>query len=110
MQIVYQAANSLDAHVVKDVLRQQGIAAVVLGEHLQGAVGELQAANLVRLEVADEDVDAARRVVAEWEAANPAPEQGGTTHRSATVQGSTFWLALGAAYMAGLATAALLLR
>lgn len=53
------------------MLRQHGISAVVLGEHLQGALGELPAGALVRLVVDDEHYPAARAVIAQWEAQQP---------------------------------------
>lgn len=43
MKIVYDAHHSLDAHVVKNLLENEGIAAFIQGEHLQGGVGELAA-------------------------------------------------------------------
>ena len=88
MKIVYEAANSLDAHVVQDVLRQHHIAAIVLGEHLQGAVGDLQAANLVRVEVPDEDAQRARDIVVDWDRSNPGDLAGnGRTRLASPEQG-----------------------
>ena len=37
MQIVYRAANIIDANLVKGVLEQAGIPAFVSGEYLTGA-------------------------------------------------------------------------
>lgn len=69
---VFEAANLVEAHMVQDLLRQQGLPARVEGEYLQGAMGELPARGLVRVVVEDEaDVAAARRVIAEFEAAQP---------------------------------------
>jgi len=68
MQNVYQAANAVEAHMLADLLRQQGIDATVMGEHLQGAVGELPAAGLIRLVVAEEDHARAREIIDRWEA------------------------------------------
>lgn len=73
MKTVYEASHATEAHMLVDLLKQQGIGAHILGEHLQGAIGELPAAGLVRVVVEDEDVDAARAVIADWEGANPAP-------------------------------------
>ncbi|GAA6143242.1 DUF2007 domain-containing protein [Hydrogenophaga sp. 5NK40-0174] len=103
MQIVYQAANSLEAHVVKDVLRQQGISSVVLGEHLQGAMGELPAANLVRVEVDDQEVDRARELISEWEAASPQDDGSSLQSRNASAGRSGSWLSLGLACGLGIA-------
>src|SRR5690606_21937966 len=64
----------VQAHLLQDVLRQHGIASHVQGEHLQGAIGELPAGNLVRLLVDDADYDPARRALDEWERAAPMDE------------------------------------
>lgn len=69
MKTVYEAANALEAHMLADVLKQEGITAQVLGGFLTGAVGELPAAGLVRLMVDDEDFDRARVVIERWESA-----------------------------------------
>lgn len=71
MQTVYEAANAVEAHMLQDVLKQQGLAALVLGEHLQGGVGELPAAGLVRLVTDDLDAERARQLIAQWEATQP---------------------------------------
>ncbi len=73
MRTLYQASNALEAHMLVDVLRQQGLHAHIAGEHLQGAVGELPAGGLVRLLIEDADYAAARRALADWEAAQPDP-------------------------------------
>ena len=71
MRSVYEPSSAIQAHVLQDVLRQHGISSHVAGEHLQGAIGELPAGNLVRLLVSEEDWPAARRAVLEWESAPP---------------------------------------
>jgi hypothetical protein len=71
MKTLYQAANAIEAHMLSEMLRQQGIAAQVLGEHLQGGVGELPAAGLIRLVVDEQDYSAARAVVEQWDAEQP---------------------------------------
>lgn len=72
MQTLYEAANALEAHMLRDLLRQQGIQAELHGEHLPGALGELPAAGLVRLVVDEADHPRARQVVEQWDAAQPA--------------------------------------
>ncbi len=57
--------------MLQDVLKQQGLTALVLGEHLQGGVGELPAAGLVRLVTDDLDAERARQLIAQWEATQP---------------------------------------
>ena len=41
MQIVYRAANIIDANLVKNALDAEGIPAFVGGQYLTGAIGEL---------------------------------------------------------------------
>lgn len=70
MVVVYEAEHVIDAHLMRGRLEAEGIAAVVLGEWLTGALGELPASGLLRVAVADAAADAARAVVAEWRAAD----------------------------------------
>jgi hypothetical protein len=72
MRTVYEAASAIEAHMLLDLLRQQGLSAQIHGEHLQGAIGELPAAGLVRLVIDEADFDAARAVIDRWESAQPA--------------------------------------
>jgi len=53
MQLVYQAENLFDAHLVKHALENAGIPAFVLGESLLGAGGELPLFGLLRVCVPD---------------------------------------------------------
>lgn len=68
---VFEAANLVEAHMVQDLLRQQGLQARVEGEYLPGAMGELPARGLVRVVVDEMDAPAACRVIAEFEAEQP---------------------------------------
>ena len=40
MKTVFSAAHSLEAHMVKNLLEIERINAFILGEHLQGGVGD----------------------------------------------------------------------
>jgi hypothetical protein len=76
MKTLYEPSNALEAHMLHDLLPQEGIPTRVDGAYLQGAVGELPASGLVRLVVEDEDYEQARAVIRRWEAtevADPAP-------------------------------------
>ncbi|WAJ70287.1 DUF2007 domain-containing protein [Catenovulum adriaticum] len=44
--LIYQASNNIQAHCLKGMLEQTGIAVTLTGEALQGAVGELPATGL----------------------------------------------------------------
>lgn len=63
----YEAANGLEAHMIADLLKQEGIEAEVSGQHLQGAVGELPAAGLVRVLVEEDQYLQARAIIQRWE-------------------------------------------
>lgn len=74
MKRIYEAANSIEAHMIVHLLTEAGIGAHVQGEHLQSGAGELPLGGLVGVIVDDEDVIPARRLIKEWEALTPAPE------------------------------------
>lgn len=69
MKTVFDASSNIEAHLVMHQLQQAGIAAAIEGEYLQGGIGELPAAGNVRVVVPDNDVEAARQVIADWDAA-----------------------------------------
>ena len=71
MKTVYEASNTLDAHMILNVIEQSGISGWVDGEYLQGGIGEIQAMGIVRVLVNDNDYQQARDVVAQWEAEQP---------------------------------------
>jgi hypothetical protein len=70
MIIIYHAANSLDAHMIKGLLEQYHIRAFVQGEYLQGGVGQLPTAGLVTVSVDNMHQAEARNIIDEWEAAS----------------------------------------
>ena len=67
MRTVCEPSNSLEGHMLQDLLKQRGISARLEGAGLQSGVGELPAIGLVRLLVADDDFDEARAVIEEWD-------------------------------------------
>ncbi len=69
MITIYRAANTVDAHLIRQMLEAEGIYAFIQGEYLQGAVGELPANTEVLVQVSDEHYAAARAVVQRWESA-----------------------------------------
>jgi hypothetical protein len=71
MKTLYEAANAVEAHMLRDLLEQEGITAQVQGEYLQSGIGELPAAGLVRLTVDEADFPQARALVERWDAAQP---------------------------------------
>ena len=71
MKTVFEASTGLEAHMIVNLLQQEGIDCRVDGEYLQGGVGELQAMNIVRVLVDDHDFEKARAVINEWDARQP---------------------------------------
>lgn len=71
MKLLYEAANAIEAHLIKNILEQEQITAFIQGEALQGGIGDLQAFGLVRLMVIEEDYLKARSIVDDWETAEP---------------------------------------
>lgn len=75
MQIVYHAAHSADAQLVRGLLAQEGIESFVFGDVLEGGAGVLPVGGSVRVEVADEHAAEARAIIEQWQtAAVPADE------------------------------------
>jgi hypothetical protein len=71
MRLLYEAANGIEAHMILDLLTQEGITARTDGEYLQGAVGGLPASGIVRVMVDEEQYGAGREVIDRWNAAQP---------------------------------------
>jgi putative signal transducing protein len=69
MKSVFDASSNIEAHLVVHQLQQAGIEAAIQGEFLQGGIGELPAAGNIRVMVGEDDVDEARQVIADWDAA-----------------------------------------
>lgn len=63
MKTLYRASNTLEAHIVLNLLRQMGIEGYISGEYLQGAMGELPAVDLVRVMVHEDDYDDALAII-----------------------------------------------
>ncbi len=60
MMTVYNALNSIEGHIIKNLLEQQEIPAYVLGERLQSGVGEVPTIGLIRVSVSDTDYPRAK--------------------------------------------------
>lgn len=68
MKLVYEAANSLEGHMVLNLLVQVDLSARIDGEYLQGGIGELQAFGAIRIMVEEDDYIAAKEIVQDWDA------------------------------------------
>lgn len=73
MQRIYEPADMLEAEMLRGMLAAEGIEAFLSGSHLIGAVGELPAAGLLGLMVADGQAGRARELIAEYNGAEPMP-------------------------------------
>ncbi len=67
MKVVFNANNSLEAHLALGLLRQVGIEGVINGEYLQGGMGELPVFGLVTVLVSEQDYREASEVIADWQ-------------------------------------------
>lgn len=98
MKTVYEASNAIEAHMILDLLKQEGLSAHIQGEHLLGAVGELPGAGLVRVVVDDSEFAQARAAVERWDAAQPnEPTLKPAANKSITLRGFIFGLLVGVA-------------
>ena len=75
MKIVFDAANSLQAHMIKGVLNMYGIEAFIQGEHLQSGAGELPISGCVKVSVNNDDYLKSRALIKDWEANKLAPDE-----------------------------------
>jgi Putative prokaryotic signal transducing protein len=70
MDIIYTAANSIEAHMIKGMLEQHNIPAYIQGEHLQNNVGGLLSmSGFVKISVDNENISTAKSIIREWELA-----------------------------------------
>lgn len=67
MKLIYRAGDINEANIVAGMLRAHGIEAHVSGYYLQGGIGDLPPADFASVHVADEDIDAARALINEYE-------------------------------------------
>lgn len=65
---VYSANSTTDAHLIKNLLEQHGVAAYVAGHYLQGGLGELPVFDLIQVQVAYADEAAALQIIRDYEA------------------------------------------
>lgn len=65
MRTVYEAANLIDAHLVRQALEAEGIPAFIRGEALTGGIGELGVFGLLAVMVPEAAWPRARALVEE---------------------------------------------
>lgn len=67
VKTAFTARNSLEAHIIRNLLEANGLEAFVMGSHLEGGAGELQAGGVVTVAVEDAHWDEARELVRLYE-------------------------------------------
>lgn len=71
MKLLYEAQNTVEAHMVLNLLEQASLTARIDGEYLQGGIGEIQAIGAVRVMIAEEDYSEGKLIVEEWDTRQP---------------------------------------
>ncbi len=66
MKTIYNALDEMEAQLLVDQLKFHGISGHVVGSHLSGAIGELPAQGLIRVQVADGDAERGEIIVSTW--------------------------------------------
>ncbi len=69
MKTVLHALDALEANMIKGLLESEGISSSILGEYLQGAIGELPVNGLIRVVVDERDYEAASSIIESWRVA-----------------------------------------
>ncbi len=67
MKIIYKANDILEANIVSGMLKANGIEAYAGGFYLQGGVGDLATMDFANVYVADEDIQSAKSIIADYE-------------------------------------------
>lgn len=102
MKKVYESSTALEAHMVKNLLENEGVDSQIDGEYLQGGVGELQAIGAIRVVVEEDDYPQARKIIDTWESLQPDDDADGakTTKTSSATNGFVLGVVLtvGVAY------------
>jgi hypothetical protein len=65
------AQDLIEAQLIKNLLQSEGIESMILGEFLQGAIGELPASGLIRVNVEDDIYEQALRLVEDYFNSSP---------------------------------------
>jgi hypothetical protein len=63
---IYEAANGLEAKLILDLLEQSHLTARIDGEYLQGGIGDLQAAGIVRVMIKESDYKQGKLLIEKW--------------------------------------------
>lgn len=80
MKLLYEASNSLEAHMILNLLEQENLTARLDGEHLQGGLGELPAVT-IRVMIEETHYEAGKKIIDEWIKKQPAPAPQATSRK-----------------------------
>ena len=69
MKTLLNALDSMEANLVKGLLESEGISCAVLGEFLQGGIGELPPTGIIRVVVDEDDYEQAKHIIDSWNTA-----------------------------------------
>lgn len=69
MQLVYEASDILEAHIVAGMLRSRHLEVFVDGHYLHGAIGEMAPTGFARVYVSEEDFALAWQLVEDYKKA-----------------------------------------
>jgi hypothetical protein len=67
LKLIYKARDIIEAHIIAGLLKSNNIDAYVGGHYLQGGIGDLAAMEFATINVADEDVVQAKKIISEYE-------------------------------------------
>jgi len=70
MQLVYEASDILEAHIVAGMLEVRHLKVFVDGHFLHGAIGEMAPTGFARVYVAEEDFALAWKLVEDYKSAD----------------------------------------
>lgn len=71
MKTILHAQDLIEAQLIKNLLQSEGIESMILGEFLQGAIGELPPSGLIRVNVEDDIYEQALRLVEDYFNSSP---------------------------------------
>jgi hypothetical protein len=74
MKNIFEAENTIEAHMISGLLEQRGIQSNINGEYLQGGVGDIQPQGFIQITVDENNYDAARKIIDEWESKQPSTD------------------------------------
>lgn len=75
MKKVLTSIRPSEAHIVRNMLEENGVSAHVDGDYLQGGLGELPAVGTVSVSVNDDDYERAKKLIDKFDRGEMALEE-----------------------------------